>query len=76
MMKISQKAREELLKTQPEKKNNATVFCTKYTKGSEKMKAILKKHWHIPAIRQKLHNSSRNSHWCSICLVAILETPW
>ena len=47
MMKISQKPREELLKTQPKRKNKATVFCTKYTKGSEKMKAILKKHSHI-----------------------------
>jgi hypothetical protein len=41
MMKISQKPREELLKTQPKKKNN-TVFCIKYTKCSEKIKAILK----------------------------------
>ncbi|CAB1332146.1 unnamed protein product, partial [Coregonus sp. 'balchen'] len=32
MMNISQKPREELLKTKPKKKNNATVFCTKYTK--------------------------------------------
>lgn len=47
MMKISSKPRDELLKTHPKKKNNATIFCTKYTKGSEKMKAILKKHWHI-----------------------------
>ena len=31
MMKISQKPTEELLKTQPKKKNNATIFCTKYT---------------------------------------------
>ena len=43
----SQNPREELLKTQPKKKNNATIFCTKCTKCSEKMKAILKKHWHI-----------------------------
>ena len=47
MMKISQKPRKELLKTQPKNKNNATIVCTKYTKGSEKMKATLKKHWHI-----------------------------
>ncbi|CAB1320281.1 unnamed protein product, partial [Coregonus sp. 'balchen'] len=47
MMKISQKPREELLKTKPKKKNNATVFCTKYTKCLEKIKAILKKRWHI-----------------------------
>lgn len=43
----AKKTWEELLKTQPKKKNNATVFRTKYTKGSEKIKAILKKHWHI-----------------------------
>ena len=47
MMTISQKPREELLKTQPKKKNNATIFSTKYTKCLVKMKAILKKHWHI-----------------------------
>ncbi|CAB1313448.1 unnamed protein product [Coregonus sp. 'balchen'] len=47
MMKISQKPREELLKTKPKKKNNVTIICTKYTKCSEKIKAIMKKHWHI-----------------------------
>ena len=46
MMKISEKQREELLKIKLKKKNNAKVFCTKYIKCSEKMKAILKKHWH------------------------------
>ena len=43
MMNISQKPGEELLKTKPMKKRK--VFCTKYTKCSEKMKAILKKHF-------------------------------
>ena len=52
--KISQKPREKLLKTQPKKKNNATVFCTKYTKGSEKRKAILKKQWHIQQSDKKI----------------------
>ena len=58
IMKIFHKPREELLKTQPKKKNNATVFCTKYTECLEKMKAILIKNWHI----LQSHTSSRNPY--------------
>ena len=42
------------LKIKPKKKNNTTVFCTKYIKCLEKMKAILKKHWHIPQSDKKM----------------------
>ncbi|CAB1336076.1 unnamed protein product, partial [Coregonus sp. 'balchen'] len=72
MMKISQKPREELLKPKPKKKNNATVFCTKYTKCSEKMKAILKKHGHILQSDKKIAHLLKEPHWCYISVVPIL----
>ena len=69
------KPREELLKSKPNKKNNAKVFCTKYTKCLEKMKAILKKHI-LQSDKKKLHTSSRNPHWWSVSVGAILEIVW
>jgi hypothetical protein len=70
MMKISQKPREDLLKTQPKKKN------TKYATCSEKMKSILKSTGIFCKQTRKLHTSSRNPHWWSISMVAILEIAW
>lgn len=72
MMKISQKPREELLKTQPKKKNNVTVFCIKYTKVSEKMKAILKKHGYILQSDKKITHLFKEPP----LVVAILEMVW